>query len=500
MHIETERLILRKFTMDDLDAYMTLVSNPDVMKFSLSGPIQENIKVKERLQRILDQYSQCGYGLFAVIKKATGEFVGGIGITNQEVDGVSQPELGYRILPKFWGQGLASEACQAVIQFAFKELKMKELISIIVPHNTRSLHVANRIGMTYIKNTVFHKIPVRIYNINHAIIRELQADDLDTISRTFTFPWSTYEATRKLWQLWFQEQQEGVRTVCVVQIESLFVGYGSLLRSSQYPVFRTEKVPEISALWIDQKYHRQGLATQLIEHLEALARKEGYQTAGLGVGLYNDYGPAQRLYYKIGYQPDGNGMTYKGEFVIPGSLYPADDDLLIWLKKPLEPALRFRPVQPAERSLVHAWLQLPHVAHWFYGQGLINTLHHLDQFLKGKASATYWLCLDADHPIAFLITSYVQKDDPYAKWCTGKAITLDLLIGDLKYLGKGFAVKMIHQFLYTQFPDVEEVLIDPEATNTRALHVYEKVGFKKLDEFIPSHSPNLHYMLKYNLK
>lgn len=163
----------------------------------------------------------------------------------------------------------------------------------------------------------------------------------------------------------------------------------------------------------------------------------------------------------------------------------------------------FKPVDPAHRSLVHHWLILPHAAEWFYGQGLQNTINHLDDFLNGKSAGQYWLGFDGDHPFAFLITSNVEKPtDELSCWCSedGSAITLDILIGDTSYLGKGLGSILIKEFLLSQFPHVSEVLIDPEATNQRAVHVYQKAGFKILSEFIPSHSPHPHYMMHLKMK
>lgn len=159
----------------------------------------------------------------------------------------------------------------------------------------------------------------------------------------------------------------------------------------------------------------------------------------------------------------------------------------------------FKPVTSAERSLVHEWLAKPHVADWFYGQGLANTINHLDEFLQGKSNAQYWLGFDKERPMAFFITSSVRKPhDELSKWCLkdGDAITLDMLIGDIDYLGRGLAHRLIREFLFSQFPGVSEVLIDPEATNSRAIHVYQKAGFVIVAEFIPSHSPNRHYMMR----
>lgn len=162
----------------------------------------------------------------------------------------------------------------------------------------------------------------------------------------------------------------------------------------------------------------------------------------------------------------------------------------------------FRPVNESDRTLVHSWLIKPHVAKWFYGDGFANTLKGIDDFIKGMTDTKYWLACDKDKPFAFLITSLVKKpEDELSKWCVaeGTTITLDMLIGEEEYLGKKLSDIIIKEFLSSQFPEVEEVLIDPEASNSRAVHVYEKVGFQILGEFIPSHSPHPHYMMRLNM-
>jgi len=165
----------------------------------------------------------------------------------------------------------------------------------------------------------------------------------------------------------------------------------------------------------------------------------------------------------------------------------------------MEKHFHFKPLDGEHRALVHRWLQEPHVAKWFYGQGLENTINHLDDFLNGLQGGEYWLGFDQNRPFAFLMTSHVEKSsDILAKWCSekGEAITLDLLIGETDYLGKGLSYILIQEFLASQFPHVNEVLIDPEATNSRAVHVYKKAGFKILGEYIPSYNPRPHYMMR----
>lgn len=118
------------------------------------------------------------------------------------------------------------------------------------------------------------------------------------------------------------------------------MGYGSLLRNPECPFFAQRGIPEINAIWIDEGHRKKGLGTALIKWLENLASEEGYSEIGIGVGLYSDYGPAQQLYFQLGYTPDGNGITYKGQSTVAGQAYPLDDDLIFWLKKPLNKAKR----------------------------------------------------------------------------------------------------------------------------------------------------------------
>jgi GNAT superfamily N-acetyltransferase len=160
--------------------------------------------------------------------------------------------------------------------------------------------------------------------------------DIPKIVSRYSFPWSTPEKTRILWDTYYKEQKENIRSVAVLEKDHDILGYGSLLRKPESPFFANKNIPEVNAIWIDEPYRNQGYGTVLIKWIEDLARQEGYQQIGIGVGLYKDYGPAQRLYFQLGYAPDGNGITYKGELTTPGQSYPLDDDLILWLIKPLK--------------------------------------------------------------------------------------------------------------------------------------------------------------------
>jgi chloramphenicol 3-O phosphotransferase len=166
-------------------------------------------------------------------------------------------------------------------------------------------------------------------------LRPLEKTDLPQIIEHYSFPWSTPEKTAVLWHTYYEEQEKGIRTVAIIEKKQKIVGYGSLLRQSECPFFLSRRIPDVNAVWIHEDYRKQGLGTALIQWIEDLAAQEGYEHIGIGVGLYRDYGSAQRLYFQLGYIPDGSGITYRGQPTVAGQSYPLDDDLLLWLVKPL---------------------------------------------------------------------------------------------------------------------------------------------------------------------
>ncbi len=101
------------------------------------------------------------------------------------------------------------------------------------------------------------------------------------------------------------------------------------------PLYKKLDIPEIQDLNVASNYRQQGIATKMIESFENLARDQGAEYIGISVGLTKDYGPAQRLYNKLGYAPDGNGITYDRAAVSHGQRVLVNDDLCLMLLKEL---------------------------------------------------------------------------------------------------------------------------------------------------------------------
>lgn len=117
--------------------------------------------------------------------------------------------------------------------------------------------------------------------------------------------------------------------------DGALVAFCILNWSPRYSLYKALAIPEIQDLNVLPSQRRRGFASALIAWCEDLAKERGCDHMGISVGLTKSYGPAQILYAKMGYIPDGYGATYNREGVEFGRAYPMDDDLALMLIKPL---------------------------------------------------------------------------------------------------------------------------------------------------------------------
>jgi GNAT superfamily N-acetyltransferase len=117
------------------------------------------------------------------------------------------------------------------------------------------------------------------------------------------------------------------------------IGIASILWESNYAGFAERGIPLLHQLAVAGPFRRQGVAMMLMDAAENLARRRGVVELGITVGLFDDYGPAQRLYARRGYFPDGRGACRGQEPLSRGAQVTMDDDLILWLTK----ALRSQP-------------------------------------------------------------------------------------------------------------------------------------------------------------
>ena len=139
--LRTDRCTLRAFQAADLDAVAAMQANPDVRRF-LGGNLLSRAESWSLMERILGQWALRGYGVFAV--EAEGRCAGWAGVLHPLE--WPEPELAYSLDQPFWGRGIATEAVRAARTWAFTRLGFARLASFIVPDNTRSVRVAQKLG------------------------------------------------------------------------------------------------------------------------------------------------------------------------------------------------------------------------------------------------------------------------------------------------------------------------------------------------------------------
>lgn len=146
--LETERLLLRRLVMDDLDALYKLYSDPEVRQYYPEGVLNYE-ETREELEWFLNGHPKHPeLGLWATIHKPSGKFVGRCGLLPWTIEGRHEVEIAYLLDKEFWGQGLASEGALAIRDYAFKKLGLPRLVCLIDPKNIASQKVAEKIGMT----------------------------------------------------------------------------------------------------------------------------------------------------------------------------------------------------------------------------------------------------------------------------------------------------------------------------------------------------------------
>ena len=164
--LETKRLLLRRFVIDDLDALFEFYSDPDVVKYIPDAP-RTHEEAKEELEWFMNGHPKFPeLGLWATIYKQTGEFIGRCGLLPWTIDGQNEVEVAFAFSKAYWGQGLGSEVARALLQYGFEHLQLSRLICVIEPENQASIKVATNIGMIFEKEGSDEKGPFLIYAIN----------------------------------------------------------------------------------------------------------------------------------------------------------------------------------------------------------------------------------------------------------------------------------------------------------------------------------------------
>jgi RimJ/RimL family protein N-acetyltransferase len=166
--LETARLVLRRWSADDLDALVRVFRKPEVWWF----PFKRGLTAEETeafLGRKLDEWESRGWSQWAALSKEAEALIGFIGLSPPDFLPEIMPtvEVGFRLDPEYWGRGLATEGALAALEFGFDVLGLGEIVSIYEPLNVASGRVMERLGMHLDRETTHPTlgVPLRVFKI-----------------------------------------------------------------------------------------------------------------------------------------------------------------------------------------------------------------------------------------------------------------------------------------------------------------------------------------------
>jgi RimJ/RimL family protein N-acetyltransferase len=159
--IETARLLLRMFRLDDLDNLATLLADADVVRYVGNGLPIPRAESENALHSIIRHWNDHGFGRWAITDKESGGFIGFGGLRSL----LGTPEVVYHFAKAYWRRGLATEMARASLRFGFDEHRFDHIVAIAKPENAASIHVMEKVGMKYEMHTAYYNMNVIQYRL-----------------------------------------------------------------------------------------------------------------------------------------------------------------------------------------------------------------------------------------------------------------------------------------------------------------------------------------------
>lgn len=159
----TPRLLLRRMSGENLDDLTRMFLDPRVM--ATLGGVRSPDETREWLSRYLEHWRQHGFGLWLVFDRETGRFAGRGGLHHVLIDDRDEIEVGYALVPEFWGRGLATELARESIRVAFEVLNLPELVCFTLTTNRASQNVMRKAGFQYERDLLYKNLPHVFYRL-----------------------------------------------------------------------------------------------------------------------------------------------------------------------------------------------------------------------------------------------------------------------------------------------------------------------------------------------
>jgi ribosomal-protein-alanine N-acetyltransferase len=166
--VQTQRMILRRLTLDDAPFMHALVNDPAWLQYIGDRGVRTLDDAREYLRTgAIDMYARLGFGLFLVELKATGEAIGICGLIKR--DALADVDLGFAFLPQFRGGGYATESAQGTMTYARQQLGMQRVVAIVSPQNSRSIALLEKLGFRFEQEL---RLPPKEDRVTHLFVHD----------------------------------------------------------------------------------------------------------------------------------------------------------------------------------------------------------------------------------------------------------------------------------------------------------------------------------------
>lgn len=295
--LETTRLYLREMTPADAkDAYL-LNNDPDVLKYTGDIPFTSEIEAKQFL-RNYDAYAKTGIGRYAVIRTSDNVFLGWCGLKYHPKERVI--DLGYRLHKRYWGQGYATESAQAIVTYAFENLKYHTLVAHSHIDNVASQKVLTQCNFSLLKEIVYDHHPAFLYQIENPLY------DLRRITAEETWPvrHPVLRKGRPLEDVYMEADEQETTFHLGVFFKNTIVGVASFMEDTHPHFHGTQS--RLRGMAVLPEFRKRGLAAALLVRGEALLRARNRSVLWFNARIV-----ALNFYKEMGYDTVGS------EFDIP---------------------------------------------------------------------------------------------------------------------------------------------------------------------------------------
>ncbi|MCY7348234.1 MAG: GNAT family N-acetyltransferase [Pyrinomonadaceae bacterium] len=162
--LETERLLMRGFTTEDVPRLIEMRSDPEVNQYLGGVKMQNAEAITKRSRFYIECIEKYGFGMSLMTWKPTGETIGWSGL--QPLEETSEIEVGYGMIKEFWSRGIGYECAKAWLDFGFNEKNLERIVAVAYPENTGSWRIMEKLGMKYEKTAAHYGADCFFYAIS----------------------------------------------------------------------------------------------------------------------------------------------------------------------------------------------------------------------------------------------------------------------------------------------------------------------------------------------